>query len=166
MADDPIRLRALKGLTRCFEAITVANGYKNDLPGKVFRGRRTFGDDDPIPLVAMNDFPLQEDEIPTPRGGTARGTPWQLLVQGFVDDDHLHPSDPAHVLAADCQKALALEAKKNSDLKPNILGLGGLITDIKIGAPVVNAPDEISAKAYFFFPLTLTIVEDLENPYE
>jgi len=39
---------------------------------------------------------------------------WQLIVQGFVDDDHANPSDPAHVLAADCQKALAKESRYGS----------------------------------------------------
>jgi hypothetical protein len=161
MADDPRRLRALKNLTACFEAITVAGGYKTDIgAGHVFRGRRVYGDDDPLPLVAINDFPLPEDQLPVPRGGTTRETDWQLLVQGFVEDDRLNPSDPAHVLAADCQKALAFEARKNTELQPDVLGMGGLVTDIRIGAAVVNAPDEISSKAYFYMPVTLTIVED------
>ena len=35
-----------------------------------------------------------------------------------------------------------------------------------IGSYVVQPPDEVSAKAYFFLLLDLELIEDLEQPYD
>jgi hypothetical protein len=88
-----------------------------------------------------------------------------LLIQGFVKDDMDNPTDPAYVLCAEVTAAI-VKAKKD---KRDILGLGNrmpCVTDLAIGQPVVRPADgDVSDVAYFFLPVVLTVVEDLENPF-
>jgi len=164
----PFRLRVLRGLTACLQTITVANGYRHDLADSVRRGRIVYGDDDPIPLVSILEAPLPDAPSATPAaGGTWKG-PWELMIQGWVDDDKENPTDPAHFLLADVKKALALERQKA--IRPgsgnNLLGMGGRVTDLIIGACVVRPAEEhVNELANFLLSVTLQIAENMNDPY-
>lgn len=163
---DPFRLRVLKALTRSIESVRKEDGYNYDLDGKVFRGRLMYSDEsDPIPLVAINEAPLPDDPIATPAGGTQWVGPFNLYIQGWVDDDKLNPTDPAHSLMADVRKVLALERRKALP-KNDILGMGGRVMDIRFGGCSVRPAEEfVSAYANFLLAVTLQIAEYTDDPY-
>lgn len=161
----PLRLRILKALTASLELTS----YEYDKPaqlltGCVFRGRDVFGDDDPEVMLSILEAPIPVDQIGSAPDNTASTGNWELLLQGFVPDDHVNPTDPAHFLMAAAKVRLAYEKSRNRDFE--ILGLGNHVTDLRFGAGVVRPPDEISVKAYFWLNITLEIVEDLSKPFE
>lgn len=163
---DPFRLRVLKALTARIESISEADGFNFTLAGNVFRGRLMFSDQsDPIPLVAINEAPLPDDPIATPASGTQWVGPWNLYIQGWVDDDIKNPTDPAHLLMADVRKAIAIERRKALP-KNDILGMGGRVMDIRFGGCSVRPAEEfVSAYANFMLAVTLQIAEFTDDPY-
>lgn len=163
---DPYRLRVQKAISAALKEITPANGYVHDLSASVFRGRNIFGESDPLPMVSILEAPIQPDAPRLPDGGTTQNAEWELVVQGFVEDDKFNPTDPAHRLLADVKKRLALEAKKYVPGEGyNMFGMAGKLTKLWIGPGVVRPPDEISSKAYFWLTIRLGLVEDMEIPY-
>ncbi len=70
-----------------------------------------------------------------------------------------------HLLIADVIVCLARARQAKRDL----LGQGDVapcITDLKFGAPSVRpADDEVSTVAFAHLGLTLTLAEELENPF-
>jgi len=160
---DPTRLRLLKNLTAALQEITPDNGYENDLSESVFRGRLYFSENDPIPMVSILESIEQEQarftDQPTHSGYS--NDRWELLVQGFAEDDPINPTDPAHYLMADVKKCLAVARKQ----RYNILGMGPRLEDIKIGSGVVRPPDDISNKCYFWLKLSIRLVEDMSDLY-
>ena len=160
----PFRLRVLDALTAALESITPANGYEHDLTGAVFRGRDVFDENDPLPMISILE-PVQQAETQMgPDGTPASKGPWQLLIQGFVQDDRLHPTDPAHFLMADVKKALGEERLRGRGF--DILGMEGKVTDLIIGQGIVRPPDDISGKAYFWLFVYLNLAENVGSPYE
>jgi len=165
------------GLTAVLKSITPANGYVNDLSDyeddegvkqtRVFRGRNIFGTDDPIPMISVLENPHTEPtQHESPRGATTVIGPWELLIQGFSDDDPNNPSDPAHYLMADVKMALVKERRTlQGNVNPNIFGMGRTVTDMTVGTGVVRPPDDVSAKACFWLILTLQMAEDMQNPF-
>lgn len=172
---DPLRLHVIKQMCDVFREITPGNGYILDFSGaedtpanRVFRGRAVFGAKDPIPALSVLESPIPLDQIPSPADASESSGPWELVIQGFFEDDKDHPCDRAYVGLADVKKRLAIEKKKVSQNKAEngIFGLGRVVIGMNIGQGVVRPPDEISAKAYFWLTLALDIAEDLEEPYE
>ena len=166
---DPFRLRVLKAMTDALKEITPANGYENDLSEAVFRGRDTFGDSDPLPMVSILENPRATDPSQL-ADGTGSSTQWELLIQGFVKDDFQNPTDPAYWLEAEIRKRLAAEKALARDFDgPGIFGLGQsapCVTGIEIGNPVCRPADqETSDVAFCWLAVTLTLVEDLEKPF-
>lgn len=165
MADEPLRLRILKAITTCLQEITPDNGYVYDLSESVFRGRTIFGDGDPLPMVSILEPPVDLDQLRVPDGGDTISGPWNLLIQGFVEDEKDNPTDDAHLLLADVKKRLGLEMRKSRDF--DLLGLGKHVTRLQLSPGVVRPPDnEVSSNAYFVLSVTLNVVECLANPYE
>lgn len=172
---DPFRLRVLKALTERLKDITPSNGYNSDLSDftnsdgltseRVIRGRDRFGEGDKLPFISILEDFRPEDQQLGREGATDGKGEWRLLIQGFVQDDPIHPTDPAYHLSADVIKALVLMRKERYDL----LGLGETmpcVTDIQFKQPVVRPADnEISSTAFFFITLKLTLAENLENPF-
>lgn len=161
----PFRLAVLKALTTRLEEIMNGVGdFSYDLTDKIFRGISTYGESDPLPMLSILEDPREKESLYNTGESSARGTPWRLLVQGFVADDHVNPTDPAYQLSAETQKALA----SLRELDNKTLGFGSktpCIMEMQIGAPIVRPPDEISVKAYFWLPVTLSIMENTENPF-
>lgn len=172
---NPLRLEIQKRLSEMLREITPANGYVSDFSGaegtddnKVFRGRAIFGEGDPVPMLSVLESPIPLDQLPAPEGSGYSSGGWELMIQGFVEDDHLNPTDPAQVAMADVKKRLAIESKKVLAMRQQDgpLGLLDVITKISIGTGTVRPPDEISAKAYFWLLIVLELVEDITEPYE
>jgi len=171
---NPLRLEIQKRLADVLREITPGNGYVYDFSGaegtednKVFRGRAFFGDSDPVPMLSILESPIPLDQIPSPADSGYNSGSWELMIQGFMEDDHENPTDPAHVAMADVKKRLALESQKVSARREEDgpFGLLDQVTRITIGTGVVRPPDEISAKAYFWLLIVLEIVEDVTDPY-
>lgn len=168
---DALRLRIMKALTAVIERARIADGFKHDLEGRVFRGRLFYGEKDPVPMISILETPLQPATTPRPPDSQTQADTWELVIQGWVDDDRLNPTDPAYNLAADVRKTLSDEKDRASRRTPggppanDLLGLGNDVLNITIGQPVCRPPDDLSAKAYFWITVRLTLAEDLSNPY-
>jgi hypothetical protein len=152
-----LRLEVLKNLTELLEEITPVNGFDNDLSGAVFRGRMVFGEDDPLPMVSILEAPMPKDQTPSPKGSCSNVGPWELIIQGFVEDDHENPTDPGHILMEEVK--IKLRETRSRDGGFNILGFGGVVTDLQIGPGVVRPPDQQSSRAYFWLSIILTLAE-------
>ena len=162
----PYRLQVQRAVSAALEEITPANGYKHDLSMSIFRGRNIFGESDPLPMVSILEAPIQPDVSQIPDGGQTQAATWELVIQGFVDDDPFNPTDPAHRLLADVKQRLAKELTNYVPGKGyNTFGMGGKLGKLEIGPGVVRPPDEISAKAYFWLTIRLGLVEDMASPY-
>lgn len=180
--DEPFRLRVLKALTEALKSITIQNGFNSDLSDfvaadgytspRVYRGRDRFGEGDELPFVSiLEDFRPDEQEMgnkassPASDGNSPGKGEWRLLIQGFVQDDPVNPTDPAYLLSADVIKALAKLRRQRYD----ILGLGNAmpcVIDLRFKQPVVRPADnEVSSTSFFFITVTLTLAENLENPF-
>lgn len=163
---DPYRLKVQKAISAALKEITPANGYLHDLSDAVFRGRNIFGDNDPLPMVSVLEAPIQPDAPRLPDGGAAQNATWELVIQGFVEDDKFNPTDPAHRLLADVKKRLAMEAKAYvPGTGYNTFGMKGKLGKLTIGTGVVRPPDEFSSKAYFWLTINLGLIEDMDDPY-
>lgn len=167
---DATRLQILKALSATLEEINgPAGGYVYDLtptvevPRRVFRGRALFGEDDPLPMISILEVPVPIEPDLSTSDNTTQSTDWELIIQGFVDDDPDDPTDPAYALLADVKRRLALE--KRRDHGDDLFGFGNKVHELQIGSGVVRPPDETSAKAYFWLNIKLSIAEDLTEPY-
>lgn len=181
MHEYPLRLRVMRALTELLEGIKPDSNsqvvYVNDLSDKVFRGRNWFGESDPLPMVALLETPLANDQFDSPEEAPGSTGTWDISIQGFCEDDKKNPTDPAYVLAADVVQCLAIERaraekerRQTGKVQRPLLGIRGpngnaAVLDMQIGSPVCRPPDEISGKAYFWLQITLTMAEDLERPY-
>ena len=159
----PFRLRVLRALTSAIETVNPDNGYHYDLRDRVFRGRMRFGGDDPVPMVSVLEAPLPADNTMSDGQNPNSIGAWELLIQGWAEDDMVNPSDPAHHLMAEVKAALV--AAKRSERGTNILGMQGRVFDLKIGQGTVRPGDEPSAEAFFWLTLTMRVAEDLDQPY-
>lgn len=172
---NPLRLEVMIRLCEMVREITPGNGYISDLSGaegtkanRVFRGRTIYGDSDPLPMISILESPIPLDQLPAPPASGYSSGGWELMIQGFVEDDKDNPTDKAHVIMADVKRRLAIESKKVSAMRDDEgpFGLLRQVTNIGIGTGVVRPPDEVSAKAYFWLLIVLDLVEDITEPYE
>ena len=172
---DPFRLRVMKAICNRLKTITPANGYVTDMSNftdeagrdseRVFRGRLVFGENDPLPALAVLEDPRAIEANNGSGSSPVAANEFRILVQGFVSNGVEHPLDPAYLLSAEVIKAL-VEGKKD---RYNILGLGHrapCIMNLSIGQPVHRPPDDdVSATSYFLVGVTLTLGENLETPF-
>lgn len=164
MPTDTFRLQVVKALCAALDEITVANGYQHDLAGRVYRGRAVLTEEDGLPALAVNEPPQAPDLTPIPRGGAVVESKLVLLIQGFVQDDRDHPTDPAYRMLGDVQKRLAQERLRSRGF--DILGFGSRVMSLDLGQGVVRPPDElVSDTAFFWLPVTLTFGENLHDPF-
>lgn len=168
---DPKRLVLLKAICAHLEAtVRRSRGYNFDLDGRVFRGRAVFGDDEPLPMVSVVDHPNPKPETnPDKSTGSVQVEDYPLLVHGWVADDRVNPTDPAHLLMADVKKALAMLMDPRAPVThrlPVPSAPGGLMIASRISGGVVRPPDTLSCRAYFFLPYTVTFKESLADPFK
>lgn len=174
---DTKRLVILKRLCAWLEGVTPANinpgtgeAYEDDLDGKVVRGRTTVGEELEFPFLAILDVPKPADGKPVGEGRTRRKTPWTILVQGFVKDDKVNPTDPAEVLLGQVQARLAqlvtLNDRGDPVDKENYL-LGRIIESLTIGDGIVRPADaQVSNNSFFYLPLIVETWFNPSNPYD
>lgn len=157
MADSK-RLQILKALTAHLEGVT---GY--DLTDKVWRGRNRPADESYTPYLILFEMPPEEEA----RVGTSMSKmPWLIGVQGYIDAENPHLTDPAHnFMAAVKERIGELLNDGGASMPPPEFMLNGLVEDIEVDGGMVFAPDETTKACFFAMKLTLTIVENLENPY-
>lgn len=162
------RLQILKRLTDHLKGIDGAYPYDHDLRENVFRGRTLYGAGDPLPLVSIlegkaADYGSFADDVQSVRKDS-----WLLLIQGWVKDDTLNPTDSVYPLLADVEMRLSdIVATENGKAKfSGVYMLGGLISSLTIAAPVVRPPDdqEVSSKAFFYLPVLVGLKSDLTKP--
>jgi len=186
-ATTPFRLRILHAVTDAIKEITPANGYVSNLadfdPGdgtpmsRVYRGRAWFGDSDPMPMVSVLEGSTPADSVEDEPFETQAGEyNLSLLVQGFVNDDKLNPTDPAYVLMADVRRRLAAERKRRYPLASGRNGLDPLglwtptsrnrVVDLRVGPGVVRPADDVSAHAYFWIVVHVRLVDHADAPYD
>jgi hypothetical protein len=174
MADSK-KLTALKALCAFLATeVSVANGYKHDLAGSVFRGRMFSTNNDPLPMVTLLEN-LDPDRYPRQAGGenqhVTTNEDWVLLVQGWAVDDKENPCDTAYELMADVRKALAKLKQRPHPVtggpeNPNYL-LGGLIAGMTMEPGIARPPiEQVSSKAFFWMRVVLKLVEDPNDPYK
>jgi len=172
----PFRLQILHRMTERLRTITRTTAdalpqysYSlapdGDFPeGKVLRGRGAYGKSDPLPMLSIIEDPKQMERDAVPEQSDAKPGDWDLLIQGFIKDDPVHPTDPAYFLAADVSAVLFAETLNKRD----ILGFGDkkpMIRELHIGAPVIRPADEISVTSYFWLPLRMCLVEDAASAF-
>lgn len=181
MSTEPFKMAVLYALTDALKTITSANGYRHNFNDyvdeenvtveRVFRGRAWFGDSDPIPMLSILEAGDPFDPIVelAPETGTAE-VDWNLNIQGFVNDDKAHPTDPAYEVLADVRQCLRKQAARKDvgGRRPNPLGLGlgkNKVVSLRFGSGTVRPADDVSAKTWFWLPVTLRIVEHADDPY-
>ena len=164
---EPFRLRVQKALGARLEEI-VTTDDATPMTDRVFRGRVTFGDGDPLPMLSILEEPIQDDPDDAPKGGQAAVTIYRLMIQGFVKDDPMNPTDPGHFLMADVLVKLA-EVKAEAEAAERVFAFpdkAPTVTDIDFGPGVVRPPDgEISAQAYFWLNVSFKLAEKYDAPY-
>jgi hypothetical protein len=157
---EPYRLLVLKELTSLLEGIEVADGYNNDLAGKVYRGRLRFGDADPETLLSILEAPRQPD-ISFVGNNDFYKANLEILIQGYAADDKTHPSDPLYYLLDDVERKIheltAVDSKTGLPLSENYL-LKGMLADVKHQGGLIRPPtDGVSSRCFLYWPITLVI---------
>jgi hypothetical protein len=171
---DSKRLRLKIALTEWLQGITPANGYQHDLSTqsgvvRVFRGRDKFGENDPLPALAILETLNPDRDINFAGAGRVVNEQWILMVQGWAapDESEIHPTDAADRLLADAKKRVG--ELMGNDLAPqderSHHNLYGLVADIKVEPGTVRPPDQFSALAYFYFRVAFSFVEKIDDPY-
>lgn len=165
--NDPFRLRVMKALTAALDGINPTAGYQHDLTGKVFRGRSVFGNSDPLPMVSILEAIDPQTETGLAPTDGVQKEKWDLLIQGFVEDDDQNPTDPAYYLLADVKQCLSSvrSMRDPATQARNILGMGNRIAGLRFSQGVVRPADEVSDKAYFWLKLEIEAVEDHTAPF-
>lgn len=160
------KLQVLIALCEHLRGIRPENGYDIDISQAVFRGRATFGDDDPIPMISILENPRQDGTKTAATNGVVRSQQWSLLMQGWSADDDENPTDPAYEFLYDVERRLSeitqTEPISGRPVDKDIYLLGGLISNLTVGDAVVRPPEpQVSSKAFFFLPISILLVSTL-----
>lgn len=162
------RLRILRALTKHLEGINGVDPYQFDVSETVYRGRDMFGPHDPLPALSILEGKATDYGTYADDNNSVRKDEWLLLVQGWVKDDTLNPTDPAYELLYDVELRLSdivAEDHKGKPKFPGIYLLGGLISSLRLASPVVRPPEEaMSARAFFYLPVLVGLKTDLTKP--
>lgn len=172
--NDPFRLKVQKCLSAALEQISISVPPQNDvvsLRDRVHRGRQYFGDETDTPFVCILealDSPAIEYRI---QGNGTEPVPYPLLVQGFLDEvDRRNPTDVGHYLLAEVKRRF--EALKQMELEGSFVfklktgDYSSSVSAIDWDAGTVRPSDDVSAIPYFWVRLDLTLVEDVQKPYD
>ena len=163
---DSYRLTVLKKLTAHLKTITPQNGYDFDLSNSVFRGRASYGEDNPLPLVSILESTRPDNGSFAGEEQSERKENWSLLIQGWVHDDVENPTDPAYALMDAVERHLfrliAESSINGAAIYPDEYLLGRSIGGITILPGVVRPPmEQVSSKAFFYLPVRVTLVRNV-----
>lgn len=175
MAQIPTRLLILQRLTALLQGV-VTPDFDLSGEGGVLRGRNIIGIDPFVNnsrdhLVALIESPrVDAATLYTADWNEMRHDGWIILLQGICKDDGaLDAPDRAYHLQAAVEQQLSriLATDRNGDpVFQGDFNLGGLLSDIEIGPPVVRPPEDlVSASAFFFQPIRLHVPQLVSNPY-
>lgn len=160
---DPIRLTILKRLCEALERISIEDGFSADLAGGVFRGRDVLlSEEDPLPLVNILETEGNSDWPEQTPGSASFVVKLHLLIQGFADFDETNPTDPAHRMMDDVKRVLLREKRRINNLmgRPDVLGLGGYVSNLEIGTGWVAPPEMgVCPTSSFLLPLRITYAD-------
>ncbi|MDC8457823.1 hypothetical protein [Marinobacter sp. DS40M6] len=157
MADSK-RLTILKALTEHLEATP---DYA--LTGKVWRGRNRPAQESHQPFLILFEMPPEFEERADRQ---VQKMPWYIGIQGYVEPDKTHPTDPAHqFMAAIKQQIGKLLDDGGAQSPPPEYMLNDLVEDIRLDGGMCFEPDETTNCCFFAMKLTLTVVENLGDPY-
>jgi hypothetical protein len=175
MIEGIYRLDVLKALTASLKGINpddTGDIYdmrdSSDRDGRVIesvvRGRLDYNESDPLPMISIVETPTSPDQMDTPDEGTTAITRLPLLIQGFIKDDEVHPTDPAYPFMGAVQRQLTVERLRSSGGQfasgDNILGLGRHMDKLTIGRGIVRPPEAmVSSSAFFWLNVTLQFAE-------
>lgn len=168
---DSYRLIVLKRLAAWIEGVTPANGYENDLTGRVDRGRATYGDEVSYPRVSILE-PLNPDRDAFEAGeGQMSAEDWILLVQGWTpidasDPNPMHYVDEAHVLMAEVKKRVMqlVDPSASHETNPQA-NLGWMVAGLTVEPGTVRQSDFPGSKGMFYIRVVLKIAEDRRDPF-
>jgi hypothetical protein len=162
------KLEVLIALTELLQEITPITGVHDfDLSSSVFRGRTVFSDtSDPLPLVSILENFKPSDVTHAGYNKQGAKIEWRLIIQGWVQDDVDNPTDPAYKLLAVVENKLSEIIKTNNaqgfPSNSEKYMLDGLIHDIIIGDGICRPPEpQVSAKAFFFLPITIVLTREI-----
>lgn len=162
------RLLILKALTEHLKGINGIDPYTFDVSNAVFRGRDIFGEGSPVPMLSLLEGKATDYGNYADESQTVRKDSWLLLLQGWVNDDVVNPTDPAYDLLADVELRLSDINAVDGQGRPKFEGiylLGGLISSLTVAQPVVRPPEGgLSSKAFFYLPLLVGLKSDITNP--
>ncbi len=177
--DDPFRLKVQKMLVVALRQITTADGFGFycDLNDSVFRGRRFFDENDPLPMVSILEEPFAFDQTLSPGVGQTPDDPYELILQGFVDDgprrvgdmhaENPHPTDGAHYLLADVKRRLAALKVDERHRGGRVFRFGtnyNSVVALAWDGGVVRPADEVSGTAHFWLRVSMLVSEDVSQP--
>lgn len=164
------KLNVMKALTELLQTVVPVPGVHDfDLSNAVFRGRAVFSDtSDPVPLVSLLENLRPSDSRYAGYGKTGIRTEFEIIVQGWVKDDKVNPTDNAYELLFVVENKLAEVINNGStsafpsvSSNPNYM-LGGMIESMSIGDGICRPPDpQVSSKAFFFLPITVVITREI-----
>lgn len=174
----PVRLQILRAMTAALKEINPTNGYEFDLRDdadgvqRVVRGRLHIGEDEPVPMVSIIEPSMAPEPLSTQRqpDNTGHAGQWDLVVQGWANDDKSNPTDIGYQLMQEVRRRLAAEKPARTGRPSSMGGItifgfpSEVIENMTIGTPVVRPNEHISEQAVFWLLITLTIHEDLLDP--
>jgi hypothetical protein len=85
------------------------------------------------------------------------------MLMGTTVDDSANPTDPVYALVDVVERRLgeiiSTKARTGTPTYPAVYMLGGLITGLSFGPPIVRpATEGISNKAFFYMPVRVGLV--------
>lgn len=170
--DDSYRLKVLKALTAHLKLIKDEPGVADysgfDLSNAVFRGRNVYGESDPKTMVSILEAPRPDSAQLVGANGEGRWENWNLLVQGWCQDDPENPTDAVYqlmqVVEMQMQKLIASHSHTGAPKYPDMFMLGALVTSFQFGPGVVRPPTEgISSKSFFYLPVRVGLVKEADS---
>lgn len=158
------RLDIVIKMTELLEGITPANGFVNDLTGKVYRGRWNFGTEvNQVTFISLVEAADQFEPNHT-TDARERRSELKLQVWGVTGSfaNTKHPSDEAYILLADTLKRLS---EVNNPTSSYYFMNNLLAAPMRLDTGVVRAPEDGLCRTPFFVAnIALPYVENLQNP--
>lgn len=156
---EPVRLTVLKALVAQIEE-------RAGLTGAVFRGRTFFGPASGGPQRMVSIFEDGVNAVDYPeqtRDGHTGLVKLPLILMGYDVEDPVNPTDPATIMmyqVIEGLRGIKRDAAK-SRTSQNLLGLGRVVDDIRIGNGHTYPAwaNDLTSVAFFQLPITVDYVE-------